>query len=111
MFWIKNHKFIFFIFLASFLLLAIGFLINFFKFYKNDLMIIKYVHPIGIVSLGSFYNLVLFFLNSLVIWSVNFILSKRFEERDIFLGKFIAILNFLICLLIFIYFMSIIGVN
>lgn len=109
--WIKNHKFIFFVFLAGFLLVIAGFLPTFLKFYKKDLIIIKYVYPIGIVSLGSFYNLVLFFLNSILIFLVNFVLAKRFEERDIFLGKFVAVLNFLVCLLIFIYFISIIKIN
>ncbi|MCX7589579.1 MAG: hypothetical protein RMK17_01710 [bacterium] len=110
--WFKHHKFLNIFFGSALILLIIGFVLVFLKFnsYPSQ-FIVKYSNYAGIIAVSDFKYLILIFLSSIVIFLINFILAKKFEERDLFFGKFIAVINFLICLLIFIYFMAIIKIN
>lgn len=110
--WIKNHKFLIIFFGSSFILLILGFILSFLKFYNYpSQFIVRYSNNLGIISVGGMIYLVLIFISGIVMFLINFILAKKFEERDFFWGKFIAFVNFFICLLIFIYFIAIINVN
>ncbi|MGC8775935.1 MAG: hypothetical protein ACP5QN_01310 [Minisyncoccia bacterium] len=109
--WLKKHIFLNIFFAISLILLISGFVPLFLKFKMNDVIILKYSNFSGITLIGNFYDLILIFITSIIVFGGNFILAKNFEERDIFLGKLIAVLNFFVCLLIFIYFITIIKVN
>ena len=110
--WIKNHKFIFIFFMISFFLLILGFVFSYFKFKNYDEQIIlNFSSPFGITNLGYFKDLILFFITFLIIFIINFFLSKILDDRDLLFGKFLALLNFFMALLIFIYFMVIININ
>lgn len=110
--WIKKHKFLSIFFISSLILILSSFLPAFLKFKNyNSPFILKYSNDNGIILIGSIYYLISFFLTSLIVFFINFLLAKNFESRDVFFGKLIAVLNFLICLLIFIYFVTIIKVN
>lgn len=110
--WIKKNKFLSLFSSVSLILLFLGFIFSFLKFKDyHSQFIIKYSNNLGIIFVGGIYELILIFITGIIIFLMNFILAKKFEERDKFFGKFIAVFNFVICLLIFIYFIAIINVN
>lgn len=110
--WIKNHKFLIIFWISGFILLILGFILSFLKFYNYPSQFItRYSNNLGIISVGGMFHLILIFISGIIIFLINLILAKKFEEKDIFWGKFIAFVNFFICLLIFIYFIAIINVN
>ena len=99
-------------FLASLFLVAGGWLWTYFSFRNADQPLILHFNSlIGINQVGSLRDLVPVGAFSLAIVALNFFIALELEERDWFLGKFLAVGTFAFAALIFIGFAAIISVN
>ncbi len=74
-------------------------------------IIVHFNNVTGIDHIGSFYDLLMIGITSVVVVLINFFLALELQDRDRFLSKIVTATTLFLSILIFITFAAIIAVN
>lgn len=109
---IPKYKAVFAACIISFILVLGGWLWTYFALRGTSTpLVIHFNNLKGINQVGYLKDLIAIGGFGLVMVVMNFLVAFTLEERDWFLGKFVAAVTFALCTLIFIGFATIISIN